>query len=617
MSRLRVLFVCFLALASAAISCFAAADRVLFLRIAPTQSTLFVSNADGSAERPLIKPGSLDYNPAWSPKGDWIAFTSERAGSADLYRVHPDGGDLQRLTDDPAYDDQAAFSPDGRQIAFVSTRGSGTTNLWILDPATLKTKPLTSGHSGGDFRPAWSPDGHWIAFSSDRDSDLPSAKGRWERLQLVDIYLIHPDGTGLRRISQHGNFCGSPKWTPDSKGVIAYCMSAEDTWSYRTKLLTPYPAGGENQLVKIDIDTGESTPVTTGVGVKLAPSVLASGEIAYLRGEGPKIEVAYAGGKRGPSGTNLSPNPPTWSPDSTHVVYSRASFKRTPEPVKLWSRIPKFDLYATTQLPAYDPSGEHLAVTKVVPGGLTSLMIIDGDKPAHAILERTDLILGPQWSPDGKRIVVGVGGFTSFLDFAAGGKKPNDSVNGGAEMAILNADGSDFHFVTSGPNNNAFGSFSPDGKHLVYRTAGPEGEGLRIMNLGDHLVTALTNEYDNFPLWSPRGNLIAFIRRIEGNFEVFTIHPDGKELKQLTHIQGNEAHLAWSPDGERLLFTSSRTGFKDEVLYTGAPQPYGKIFVMRYDGTQVEQLTDDQWEEGGPAWQPHKPASATTTAPSQ
>jgi hypothetical protein len=63
-------------------------------------------------------------------------------------------------------------------------------------------------------------------------------------------------------------------------------------------------------------------PVTTGAGVKLAPSVLASGEIAYLRGEGPKIEVAYSG-KRGPSGTDLSPNLPTWSPDSMHVAYRR------------------------------------------------------------------------------------------------------------------------------------------------------------------------------------------------------------------------------------------------------------------------------------------------------
>jgi hypothetical protein len=48
-------------------------------------------------------------------------------------------------------------------------------------------------------------------------------------------------------------------------------------------------------------------------------------------------------------------------------------------------------------------------------------------------------------------------------------------------------------------------------------------------------------------------------------------------------------------------------GFKDEALNTDAgAQPYGEIFVMRYDGTQVEQLTDNQWEDGGPAWRPKK-----------
>ena len=146
-------------------------------------------------------------------------------GSADLYRIHPDGTGIERLTDDPAYDDQAAFSPDGARIVFVSTRTGGRANLWILDVATHKATPLTSGN-GGDFRPSWSPDGAWIAFSSDRDSDFPPAGGRWERLHLADIYLIHPDGTGLKRISQHGGFCGSPKWTRDSKAVVTYCMSA-------------------------------------------------------------------------------------------------------------------------------------------------------------------------------------------------------------------------------------------------------------------------------------------------------------------------------------------------------------------------------------------------------
>ena len=45
-------------------------------------------------------------------------------------------------------------------------------------------------------------------------------------------------------------------------------------------------------------------------------------------------------------------------------------------------------------------------------------------------------------------------------------------------------------------------------------------------------------------------------------------------------------------------------GFKDEALNTDSPQPYGEIFIMRYDGTHVEQLTDNQWEEGTPAWLP-------------
>ena len=47
-------------------------------------------------------------------------------------------------------------------------------------------------------------------------------------------------------------------------------------------------------------------------------------------------------------------------------------------------------------------------------------------------------------------------------------------------------------------------------------------------------------------------------------------------------------------------------GFKDEVTCPDAPQPYGELFVMRYDGSGVQQLTDNQWEDGTPAWQPTK-----------
>ena len=607
MTRLLALSLWVLAFVSSR-NCCLAADRILFDRLGPTEARIFISNADGSAERPLTEPGSMDYNPSWSQKGDWIVFTSERGGSADLYRIHPDGTGIERLTDAPAYDDQSAFSPEGTRIVFVSTRAGGRANLWILDSATHKAAPLTSGN-GGDFRPSWSPDRAWIAFSSDRDSDFPPAGGRWERMHLVDVYLIHPDGSGLKRISKHGDFCGSPKWTADSKAIVAYCMSARDTWTYRFG-----SEDGDNQLLKINIASGATTPVAAGPGVKLVPTVLSSGEIAYLRRDKTAAGVFYGSGRPGPKGSDV--RTPSWSPDGAQVVYSRFVSKHTAEPVKVWSRNPQFDHYSTTWLPAYDRTGEHLAVTKIsADGKTTNLLIVDEGKPERSVLEQKDLILGPSWSPDGKQIVVGVGNFTSFLDSDAGTKRPIDPVNGGAQVGIVNADGSGFHIVTSGNSNNAFAWFGPDGKHIVYRTTGPDADGLRIMNLDDRSITVLTNEWDNFPVWSPRGDLIAFVRRNGADFNVFTIHPDGSGLKQLTDIHGINAHLAWSSDGERLLFCSSRMGFKDEALLVGAPQPYGEIFVMRYDGSQVEQLTDDQWEEGGPAWQPHGPTlSAGTTA---
>jgi TolB protein len=133
----------------------ASATRILFSRAGPGEPGeigIFIANADGTAEHSLAST-SLDYNPAWSPDGQSIVFTSERDGSAELYRVKVNGSGLTRLTNDPAYDDQPSVSPDGSQIVFVSTRGGETADLWVLNADTLATRPLTSG-PGGDFRPS-------------------------------------------------------------------------------------------------------------------------------------------------------------------------------------------------------------------------------------------------------------------------------------------------------------------------------------------------------------------------------------------------------------------------------------------------------------------------------
>jgi Tol biopolymer transport system component len=165
---------------------------------------LYLSDSDGKNERPLDAGKGPNYNPSFSADGRWIVFTSERHGSADIFRVHPDGSGLERLTDSSAFDDQGVLSPDGSTLAFVSSRGGGTANIWLLDVFSHRVRNLTR-NKAGNFRPSWSPNGKWIAFSSDRDTPrsryIFDTDPAWNLMQRTAVYIVHPDGTGLKRLT--------------------------------------------------------------------------------------------------------------------------------------------------------------------------------------------------------------------------------------------------------------------------------------------------------------------------------------------------------------------------------------------------------------------------------
>jgi Tol biopolymer transport system component len=578
-------------------------QQIFFTRVfpVPQEMGMFIANADGSDETVLPGTADVDYDPVWSPDGNWIGFTSERNGSADLYRMKPDGTSLERLTDSPAYDDQAAFSGDGQQLVFVTTRANGTADLWTLDVRTHRAKALTSG-PGGDYRPSWSPDGSWIAFASDRGAGLPFSHGRWEALQRTEIYLVHPDGSGLRQLTKRGEFCGSPKWSADSGRVITYCTTAQKTMDFRQRVAE----SGSTSLVSIDVASGAASDVASCPGVKMAPAFVGK-DVGYIRKDEP-AGIAYASGKSGPPGDVLGA---AWSPDGRRVVYDKRVGSRTAANnigQKMWSRLASYDLRLGGMQPSFDPGGTRYASADFVPTPEGNhLFVVDAETQAMTTIfhEATRSALGPQWSAKGEAIVFGIGPFGAFFNGFHNlflGKA--DRVDGGAQVAMIKPDGTGFRELTKGPNNNGFPSLAPDGTRVVYRTFGSDGDGLRIMNLSSGAITTLTTGYDNFPLWSPRGDLIMFSRIEGGDYEVFTIRPDGSDVRRLTSTPGNDAHMGWSADGDQIVFASSRMGFKDEVMYTDAPQPYGELFVMRYDGSDVRQLTDNQWEDGTPAWRP-------------
>ena len=593
---------------------------MLMNRLGPSAMTLCLANADGSGERPLFSSSGFDYNASFSPDGKWIVFTSERNGSgqADLYRVRVDGSELERLTDDPALDDQAAFSPDGSRVAFVSTRAPHTANIWILDLKTRTLRNVTGGTAlqaaagklNGFFRPSWSPDGQWIAFSSDRNFDFKPhdfPQPGWEHPQELSVYIIHPDGQGLRRLTtKAGVSTGSPKWSPDGRRITFYELPTAHTFAARI-----YAQGMvTSQIVSVDVATGARTEHTSGPGLKVSPQYISADRIAYLIKAGPNAGLAFTSGS---AGIKEMVRNPAWSPDGKQVVYQKVDFTARPQNQPLYSWDPDMEIQYTDVFPRFSRGGK-LAISDIknlatVATASISVMNADGSGKKVVFSDKSGAAFVPTWSPDGQWIAFGFGGF-----FGARETTP-------AKLMMVRADGSQqSKDLTKGLPNSGFPTWSPDGKRIIYRVWGASEFGLRVLNLDDGSIKTLTTELDNFPAYSPAGDLITFTRRDAKtlDYDVFTMRPDGTGVKKLTTTPGNDSHSSWSPDGKYILWSSARYGFKDEApLYDNSFQPFAQIFIMKADGSDQHALTYSRWEDSMPAIVPSTAQKKTVTQASR
>jgi Tol biopolymer transport system component len=268
-----------------------------------SNSEVYVMNPDGTGPVNVTNNPSFDANPAWSPDGMKLAFTSGRDGDAEIYVMAADGSGVTQLTNNATWDSGPAWSPDGTKIAFVTDR-DGDFELYVMGADGSNPTRLTNA-AGTDSQPAWSPDGSQIAFASNRLDP---------RLEYYRIYTMNADGTGaLLRTTGDDT---SPSWSPDG-GKIAYSRSQT----------CPVPEESRGDVLVMNRDGSGQTNVTNvGCGInKASPAWSPSGDrIAFTSGctflhagceSRSDIYVMKSDGSEQTNLTNASANyEPDWQP---------------------------------------------------------------------------------------------------------------------------------------------------------------------------------------------------------------------------------------------------------------------------------------------------------------
>ena len=117
-------------------------------------NNLWISNRQGTIQRQFTDAPRMDWYPDWSPDGKWLAWTSDRHGSREVFVAEADADDRDavQLTENSA-SGMPAWSPDGKQIAFISGR-TAFLDIWIMDADGAGQENLTES-AGEEWHPTW------------------------------------------------------------------------------------------------------------------------------------------------------------------------------------------------------------------------------------------------------------------------------------------------------------------------------------------------------------------------------------------------------------------------------------------------------------------------------
>ena len=202
--------------------------HIAYVTALPDDPAVFVADADGGNEERLTDHAELGGDPAWSPDGKRIAYTSD--SEQGIFVLDLGGGAPDRLTRFGG--SHPAWSPDGERILFIR-HIDGARQIFTVGADGAGQRQLT--HEGG-ADPVWSPGGDRIAFARGRDLYVMNADGGQARLtgrggEVPAFARRYPDRLQplrgrpapswmpMARAPAHPGGGSDPAWSPDGSGT--------------------------------------------------------------------------------------------------------------------------------------------------------------------------------------------------------------------------------------------------------------------------------------------------------------------------------------------------------------------------------------------------------------
>jgi TolB protein len=228
----------------------------------------------------------------------------------------------------------------------------------------------------------------------------------------------------------------------------------------------------------------------------------------------------------------------------------------------------------------WSPDGRRLAFSSAKDDNLFVLDI--ETRKTSRLTKLKGSSVQPEWSPDGSRL--------AFLWYEAGWTQWDEFGKGDTAVYVVNADGSDVRELVRVPEDEELDfhlqrPWSPDGKKLIFsRLVDKSNNKLYVADVDTGQVMPLTDYSEGFEAdytWSPDSQRIAFTSRSEGRSEdkvAYVVDADGRNLRRLLDVGDGYDPIYWSPDGAYL------------ALLLGQIGPNPTVFIAAADGSRVTQL---------------------------